>query len=215
MKVDQESVQEFEVLTRIHAVLLSDKPIRTMKFSDGEHRTIRPFNFLTQKPMLYVANIHEDDIADYDDNPYVKQIDEFAQKDNADMVVISAKIEAELSELDDEEKMMFLEDLGVVESGLDQLIKHSYSLLGLETFFTAGPKEVRAWTYKRGSLAPACAGVIHSDFEKGFIRAETIHYQDFVDCGGEHGAKEQGKMRLEGRNYVVQDGDVMHFLFNV
>lgn len=215
MKVDQESVQEFQVLSAIHAVLMDNQPIRTMTFSEGELRTIKPFNFLTQKPMLYVANIHEDDIADYSDNPYVKTIAEFAANDNADMVVISAKIEAELSELEDDEKMMFLDELGVVESGLDQLIKHSYSLLGLETFFTAGPKEVRAWTFTKGSKAPACAGVIHSDFEKGFIRAETIHYDDYIACGSELAAKEAGKMRLEGRNYVVKDGDVMHYLFNL
>lgn len=215
MKVDQESVQEYKVLQDIHKVLLDNKPIRTMTFTPGELLTIKNFNFLTQKPMLYVANIHEDDIADYDDNPYVKQIEEFAQSDNADMVVISAKIEAELSELDDDEKMMFLEELGVEESGLDQLIKHSYSLLGLETFFTAGPKEVRAWTFKKGFKAPQCAGVIHSDFEKGFIRVETITYEDFVTLGGEQQAKEHGKMRLEGRNYVVKDGDIMHFLFNL
>lgn len=215
MKVDQESVQEYKVLKMIHDTLLQDQPIRTMSFSAGELRTIKPFNFLTQKPMLYVANIDENDIADYQDNPYVKQIDEFAQKDHADMVVISAKIEAELSELEEDEKAMFLEELGVVESGLDQLVKHSYSLLGLETFFTAGPKEVRAWTFKKGSKAPTCAGVIHSDFEKGFIRAETIKYVDFIEFHGEHGAKEAGKMRLEGKEYVVHDGDVMHFLFNV
>ncbi|QMS85384.1 redox-regulated ATPase YchF [Candidatus Xianfuyuplasma coldseepsis] len=215
MKVDQDSVQEYAVLKTIHETLLNNQPIRTMSFSAGELRTIKPFNFLTQKPMLYVANIDENDIADYADNPYVKQIEEFARTDNADMVVISAKIEAELSELEADEKAMFLEELGVVESGLDQLVKHSYSLLGLETFFTAGPKEVRAWTFKKGSKAPTCAGVIHSDFEKGFIRAETIKYVDFIEYHGEHGAKEAGKMRLEGKEYVVHDGDVMHFLFNV
>ncbi len=215
MKIDQESVTEFEVLQKIQATLLSDQPIRTLSFSPGELKTIKPFNFLTQKPMLYVANIDENEITDYEGNPYVKQIKEFSDKDNADMVVISAKIEAELSELEDDEKMMFLEELGVTESGLDQLVKHSYKLLGLETFFTAGPKEVRAWTYKKGYKAPQCAGVIHSDFEKGFIRAETIKYEDYIAFKGEHGAKEAGKMRLEGKEYIVQDGDVMHFLFNV
>jgi len=146
---------------------------------------------------------------------YVQQIKEFALKDASDVVVISAKIEAELSELDNEEKMMFLEDLGVTESGLDQLITHSYSLLGLETFFTAGPKEVRAWTFKKGSKAPKCAGVIHTDFEKGFIRAETIKFEDFKVLGSELACKEAGKMRLEGKEYIVQDGDIMHYLFNV
>jgi ribosome-binding ATPase YchF (GTP1/OBG family) len=165
--------------------------------------------------MLYVANIHEDDIADYADNPHVQTILGFADEDAAEVVVISAKIEAELSELEPEEKSEFLADLGVTESGLDQLIHHSYDLLGLATFFTAGPKEVRAWTFRKGSKAPTCAGIIHTDFEKGFIRAETIHFDDYVACGGEQGAKEQGKMRLEGRNYTVKDGDIMHFLFNL
>ncbi len=215
MKVDPESVEEYRLLSAIHDVLLSDKPIRTMRLNDNEKRFLKHFNFLTLKPMVYVANIDENDIADYDDNPYVKQIARFAGDDASDMVVISAKIESELSELDDDEKTMFLEELGVSESGLDQLIKHSYALLGLETFFTAGPKEVRAWTFRHGSKAPTCAGIIHSDFEKGFIRAETIKYPDYIAFGGEHGAKEAGKMRLEGRDYVVQDGDVLHFLFNL
>jgi GTP-binding protein YchF len=215
MKVDPESVAEYDILSRIHAVLLEDKPIRTMDLTEGEKKTIKAFNFLTQKPMLYVANIHEDDIADYADNPHVQTILGFADEDAAEVVVISAKIEAELSELEPEEKSEFLADLGVTESGLDQLIHHSYDLLGLATFFTAGPKEVRAWTFRKGSKAPTCAGIIHTDFEKGFIRAETIHFDDYVACGGEQGAKEQGKMRLEGRNYTVKDGDIMHFLFNL
>ncbi len=215
MKVDQESVREYEILTRIQKVLLNNKPIRTMNLNENEKATIKAFNFLTLKPVLYVANVDEEHIIDYSNNPYVKQIKQFSLEDKSDMVVISAKIEAELSELDDEEKALFLEDLGIKESGLDKLVKHSYSLLGLATFFTAGPKEVRAWTFKKGSKAPECAGVIHSDFEKGFIRAETIHFDDFVSCGGEQKARELGKMRLEGRNYEVQDGDIMHFLFNV
>jgi GTP-binding protein YchF len=215
MKVDQDSVKEYEVLSLVHKVLLDNKPLRTMDLNENELQVIKNFNFLTLKPMLYVANIHEDEINDYSDNVYVKAIAEFAEKDHSDMVAISAKIEAELSEFEDDEKQVFLEELGVTESGLDQLIKHSYKLLGLETFFTAGPKEVRAWTFKKGSKAPVCAGVIHSDFEKGFIRAETISYEDYVSCGGEHQAREQGKLRLEGKNYIVQDGDIMHFLFNL
>jgi GTP-binding protein YchF len=215
MKVDQESVREYEILTRIQKVLLDNKPIRTMNLNENEKATIKAFNFLTLKPMLYVANVDEEHIVDASNNPYVKQIKQFSLEDKSDMIVISAKIEAELSELDDEEKAMFLEDLGIKESGLDLLVKHSYSLLGLATFFTAGPKEVRAWTFQKGAKAPECAGVIHSDFEKGFIRAETIHFDDFVSCGGEQKARELGKMRLEGRNYEVQDGDIMHFLFNV
>lgn len=215
LKVDKEAVVEYHLLKMIHEVLMDNQPIRTINFNENERRTIKHFNFLTQKPMLYVANISEDEIADYSENPYVKEIQEQAVKDGSEVVVISAKIEAELSELEDEEKAMFLSDLGVEESGLDRLIRISYDLLGLETFFTAGPKEVRAWTFKKGMKAPACAGVIHTDFEKGFIRAETIAYQDFVACNGEQGAKEQGKVRLEGKEYVVKDGDVMHFRFNV
>lgn len=215
LNVDPEIVREYRVLKEVYDALLADTPIRHLPLNENEKRTIKHFNFLTLKPMLYVANIHEDNIHEYKDNPYVQTIQEYAINDRSDMVVISAKIEAELSELDPEEKEMFLEDLGVAESGLDQLIKHSYSLLGLQTFFTAGPKEVRAWTYKKGYKAPQCAGVIHSDFEKGFIRAETITYDDYIAYQGEQGAKEAGKMRLEGKQYIVKDGDVMHFLFNV
>lgn len=215
LKVDKEAVVEYNLLKQIHEVLMNNEPIRTIKFNENERRTIKHFNFLTQKPMLYVANISEDEIADYSENTMVKTIQEQAESDGSEVVVISAKIEAELSELEDEEKAMFLSDLGVEESGLDQLVRTSYDLLGLETFFTAGPKEVRAWTFKKGMKAPACAGVIHTDFEKGFIRAETIAYDDFVQYGGESGAKEQGKMRLEGKEYIVKDGDIMHFRFNV
>jgi len=215
LKVDQDSVYEYKILKQIHETLLADKPIRSINFNKDELAFIRNFNFLTLKPMLYVANISEDEIADFSGNEYVKQIQEFATNEGSEVVVISAKIESELSELDDEEKIMFLEDLGVTEPGLDKLIKRSYFLLGLETYFTAGVQEVRAWTFKNGMKAPQCAGIIHTDFEKGFIRAETIKYDDFVQFNGEQGAKENGKMRLEGKDYVVQDGDVMHFLFNV
>ena len=186
-----------------------------MKLNENDLALIKNFNFLTHKPMLYVANISEDEIADYDDNEYVKTIKDFAQKEGSEVVVISAKIESELSELEDDEKLMFLEELGVTEPGLDKLIKRSYYLLGLETYFTAGPQEVRAWTFRRGSKAPKCAGIIHTDFEKGFIRAETIKYPDYIKYNGEQGCKENGKMRLEGKEYIVQDGDVMHFLFNL
>ncbi|MGS0973271.1 MAG: redox-regulated ATPase YchF [Candidatus Izemoplasmataceae bacterium] len=215
LKVDKDAVVEYSLLKQIYEVLMNNVPIRTIPFNENERKLIKHFNFLTQKPMLYVANIIEDEIADYSGNEYVKEIKEQAEKDGSEIVVISAKIEAELSELDDEEKAMFLADLGVEESGLDQLIHISYRLLGLETFFTAGPQEVRAWTFKKGMKAPACAGVIHTDFEKGFIRAETIAFDDFVKCNGEQGAKEQGKMRLEGKEYIVKDGDIMHFRFNV
>lgn len=215
LKVDQDAVAEYKLLKLIHETLMDYKPIRILNFNEFELASIKHFNFLTLKKMLYVANIIEDEVLDYDRNEYVKKIKEFAASEGSEVVVISAKIEAELSELDDEEKAMFLEDLGITESGLDKLIKRSYQLLGLETFFTAGPKEVRAWTFKRGMKAPQCAGVIHSDFEKGFIRAETIKYEDFITFNGEQGAKDNGKNRLEGKEYIVQDGDVMHFRFNV
>jgi len=215
LKVDADAVVEYRILKEIHDTLMDNKPIRGIKFNENELAVIKNFNFLTLKPMIYVANIIEDEISDYEGNPYVKTIKEYAAVENSEVVVISAKIEAELSELDQEEKDIFLEDLGVTESGLDKLIRRSYTLLGLETFFTAGPKEVRAWTFKKGFKAPKCAGVIHTDFEKGFIRAETIKYVDFVEFNGEQGAKEAGKARLEGKEYIVQDGDVMHFRFNV
>ncbi|AIO18030.1 Ribosome-binding ATPase YchF [Candidatus Izimaplasma bacterium HR1] len=215
LKVDKECVYEYGVLKEIQETLLNDKPIRSMKLNENELFLIKNFNFLTHKPMLYVANITEEEIADYDDNEYVKTIKEFAANEGSEVVVISAKIESELSELDDDEKMMFLEELGVTEPGLDKLIKRSYFLLGLETYFTAGPQEVRAWTFKRGYKAPKCAGIIHTDFEKGFIRAETIKFPDYIKYKGEQGCKENGKMRLEGKDYIVQDGDVMHFLFNL
>ena len=215
LKVDKDAVIEYRILKEVHEHLLDNKPIRTLKLVPNEIAIIKNFNFLTLKPMIYVANIVEDDIAGYEDNPYVRMIKEFAHYEGTEVVVISAKIESELSELDDEEKAIFLEDLGVTESGLDKLIKRSYSLLGLETFFTAGPKEVRAWTFKKGSKAPRCAGTIHTDFEKGFIRAQTIKYEDFIEFGGEQGAKDHGRARLEGKEYVVQDGDVMLFRFNV
>jgi hypothetical protein len=215
LKVDDDSVLEYNLLMEIKETLLDYKPIRTMSFTKEQAKMIKHFNFLTAKPVLYVANIHEDEILDASDNPFIQKIQSFAHNEASDVVVISAKIESELSELDDEEKTMFLEDLGLKESGLDQLIKHSYSLLGLETFFTAGPKEVRAWTFKRGMKAPQCAGVIHTDFEKGFIRAETIPYEAYIKYGGEQGAKEAGQFRLEGKDYTVKDGDVMHFRFNL
>lgn len=215
LKVDKEAVYEYGLLKQIYDTLMDNKPIRTIDFNEMELVSLKHFNFLTQKPIIYVANIHEDEIVDFEGNQYVQTIKEYAQNENSEVVVISAKIEAELSELDEEEKQVFLEDLGVTESGLDKLIKKSYSLLGLETYFTAGPKEVRAWTFKRGMKAPQCAGIIHTDFEKGFIRAETIKYNDFVTYNGEQGAKDAGKARLEGKDYIVQDGDIMHFRFNV
>jgi GTP-binding protein YchF len=215
LKIDQDSVEEYKLLKLIQETLMDNKPIRSIKLNKNELALIHNFNFLTLKTMLYVANISEDEIDNFEHNAYVKTIKEFAAKENSEVIVISAKIEAELGELDDEERDMFLEDLGIKESGLDKLIKRSYNLLGLETYFTAGPQEVRAWTFKKGMKAPKCAGIIHSDFERGFIRAETIPYEEYVKYGGELGAKEAGKSRSEGKSYVVKDGDVLLFRFNV
>ena len=159
--------------------------------------------------------LSEDEIANADENEYVQKVREFAQAENAQVIVICAKIEEEIAELEDEEKAMFLEELGIQESGLDQLIKASYNLLGFATYFTAGVQEVRAWTFRKGMKAPQCAGVIHTDFERGFIRAETVSYDDLVEAGSMSAAKEAGKVRLEGKEYIVQDGDVMLFRFNV
>ena len=165
--------------------------------------------------MLYVANVSEDEVADPSENKYVKMVQEYAAAEGAQVIVVCAKIEEEISELEDEEKKEFLAELGIAESGLDQLIKASYSLLGLATYFTAGVQEVRAWTFRKGMKAPQCAGIIHSDFERGFIRAETVAFDDLVEYGSKPAAKEAGRLRSEGKEYVVQDGDVMEFLFNV
>jgi len=167
------------------------------------------------KPVLYVANIGENDVANGNNNKYVQQVQDFAKNDHAEVIVICAKIEEEIAELESEEKAVFLQELGIQESGLDQMIRKAYHLLGLATFFTAGVQEVRAWTFKKGMKAPQCAGIIHSDFERGFIRAETVSYDDLVAYGSFNKAKEGGKVRLEGKDYIVRDGDIMHFRFNV
>lgn len=173
---------------------------------------IKPLCLITVKPVMYLANVDE---SGFENNPLLEKVAELGRKENAPVVAICAKIEAEISDLEDEDKLLFLSELGLSEAGLDRVIRAAYALLGLETYFTAGVKEVRAWTVRKGSTAPQAAGVIHTDFERGFIRAEVIGYKDFVAFKGEQGAKEAGKMRLEGKEYTVQDGDVMHFRFNV
>ncbi len=215
LKQGDDIVFEFEVLSKLKQALESDQTIRSVSLAQTEIEAIKHFNFLTQKPILYVANVIEDEITDYSDNEYVKRIAEYAKSEHSGVVVISAKIEQELSELDDEEKEVFLEDLGIKESGLDLLVKETYSLLGLQTYFTAGEKEVKAWTFRKGMKAPQCAGIIHTDFEKGFIKAETVAFDDLVEYGSNAAAKEAGKVRLEGKEYIVKDGDVMVFRFNV
>lgn len=215
LKLDNEAVEEYQLLERILTALKNEIPIRAMDLTEDESKLIKNFSFLTAKPILYVCNISENEINDHSDNDYVKQVREQAIKDKAQVVVISAKIEQELQELDKEERQMFMEELGIKRSGLDELVSISYEVLGLKTFFTAGEKEVRAWTFKNGMKAPECAGIIHSDFEKGFIRAETISYDDLVMAGSESKAKELGKFRLEGKDYKAKDGDVFHFRFNI
>jgi ribosome-binding ATPase len=212
---DKDAMFEFEVLSMLKDAFESEKPARAVEFTDDQMKIVKGLHLLTIKPVLYVANVGEEDVADPSSNEYVQQVKEYAEKDNAEVIVVCAKIESEIAELDGEEKAMFLQELGIEESGLDQLIRKAYSLLGLATYFTAGVQEVRAWTFRKGMKAPQCAGIIHSDFERGFIRAETVSYDDLVAAGSMAAAREAGKVRLEGKDYEVQDGDIIHFRFNV
>lgn len=212
---NKQYAQEVEVLERVKEALYNDQPARSIELSDDEKLIVRDLHLLTLKPILYAANVAEDGVTDADNNPYVQQVREFAAAENAEVVPISAKVEAEIAELEGEDKAMFLEELGLSASGLDRLIQAAYRLLGLYTYFTAGVQEVRAWTIRKGTKAPAAAGVIHSDFERGFIRAEVVSYDDLVAAGSMNVARERGQLRLEGKEYVVKDGDVMHFRFNV
>lgn len=190
----------------------SGSPVRTLPLTPEQQVIIKPLNLLTAKPVLYIANVSEDG---FTSNPHLANVTQLAAKEKAAIVAISASIESELADLEDNEKLEFLASLGLEEPGLNRVIRAGYDLLGLQTYFTAGVKEVRAWTVAKGATAPQAAGVIHSDFERGFIRAEVISYDDFVQYNGEQGAKDAGKRRLEGKDYIVKDGDVMHFLFNV
>mgnify|MGYP003956993809 FL=1 len=201
-----------ELLERILPALEAGQSARSLDFDDEELKLLRGFQLLTIKPVLYMANVSEEG---FENNPHLDLVRSFAQSEGAEVVAICADIEAEISELDADEKQDFLDEMGQTESGLDRLIRAGYTLLGLQTYFTAGVQEVRAWTINIGDSAPQAAGKIHGDFEKGFIRAETIAFDDFVEFGGEKGAKEAGKLRSEGKEYIVQDGDVVHFLFNV
>ncbi|MFW5888808.1 MAG: redox-regulated ATPase YchF [Bacillota bacterium] len=214
LKIEKEAVYEYNILNQLLEHLKEERPIRSFPMDKEVKDLIKNYSFLTAKPMIYVCNVSEDDLNN-EDNEYIKQIKEHTNKENAELVIISAKIEQELQELDSLERSEYMKELGIKTSGLDKLIKVSYETLGLKTFFTASEKEVRAWTFKSGMKAPQCAGIIHSDFEKGFIRAETIHYNDLVSAGSEIKAKEQGKFRLEGKNYLAKDGDIFHFRFNV
>ena len=211
---DKTAEMEFRILSRIKEALEEGNPVRSLDFNDEDQKYVNQAQLLTSKKMLYIANVGEDEIGD-DENDKVKTIREYAAKEDSEVIVISAKIEEEIATLDDEDKEMFLEDLGIEEPGLDRLIRTTYDLLGLSTYFTAGVQEVRAWTFRQGMTAPQCAGIIHTDFERGFIRAEVTSYDDYVEHGGEQGAKEAGKQRLEGKEYIMQDGDIVHFRFNV
>jgi len=209
---DKEAQRIVAVLKKVEAVLDQGRPARTADLYAEEKEALQPFFLLTMKPTMYVANVAEHG---FHDNPLLATVETHAAAEGAPVVPVCAALEAEIADLEGEDKLAFLADLGLDEPGLDRVIHAGYKLLGLETYFTAGPKEVRAWTIHHGDTAPKAAGVIHTDFEKGFIRAEVIAFADFVVCKGEHGAKEHGKMRLEGKEYVVKDGDVMHFRFNV
>ena len=208
----KEDIARRDALVGIKAHLDEGKPVRSMDKTDLQKEILRSVHLLTDKPVMYVANVNEDGFID---NPHLQAVEAYAEEEGSEVVAICAAIEAEIAVLDEEDKAEFLADFGAKEPGLNRVIRHAYHLLGLQTFFTTGPKEVRAWTTKVGATAPQAAGEIHTDFEKGFIRAETVSYDDFVELGGESGARDAGKLRLEGKDYIVREGDVMHFRFNV
>ncbi|MFC6323761.1 redox-regulated ATPase YchF [Companilactobacillus baiquanensis] len=212
---DKEAIAEFEVLKKIKPVLEEGGSVREIEFNEEEQKIVKGLFLLTSKPVLYVANIAEDDMSDPEASKYFKVVEDFAKKEHAEVIGVSAKTEEEIAELDDDDRRDFLEAEGVSESGLDKLIKASYKLLGLRTFFTAGGKETRAWTFHKDMKAPQVAGIIHSDFERGFIRAEVMSFKDLDECGSSAAVKEAGKLRLEGKDYEVQDGDIIEFRFNV
>jgi GTP-binding protein YchF len=201
-----------DTIRKVKEHLDAGSPIRSLELNEPEQDIVKELHLITGKPVMYVANVDENG---FENNPHLDAVRDYAQQEGAEVVAICAAIEAEIAVLDDEDKLVFLDDLGFDEPGLNRVIRGGYRLLGLQTFFTAGPKEVRAWTTRIGATAPQAAGEIHTDFEKGFIRAETISYDDYVAGNGEHGAKEAGRLRLEGKEYIVQEGDVMHFRFNV
>ena len=209
---DKEAQRLVDVLKKCEAALDQARPVRSINFSKEELVVLKPLCLITAKPAMFVGNVAEDG---FKANPYLARLTEFAAKQNAPVVAICAKTEAELADMADEDKLLFLQEMGQDEPGLNRLIRSGFSLLGLQTYFTAGVKEVRAWTIHIGDTGPQAAGVIHTDFERGYIRAQTIAFDDFIACKGEHGAKDAGKMRSEGKEYVVKDGDVMNFLFNV
>ena len=210
---DKKDLKEIELMNKLKTSLESGIPVRKIELDEDELSIINSFNLITLKPIIYVANVTEDDVVN--GNKYVDMVREYAKNEKSEVVVICAKIESELVELPEEEQIEFLHEIGIEQSGLSQLIKKTYSLLGLATYFTVGSDEVKAWTFKKGMKAPQCAGIIHSDFERGFIRAEVMSYDDLISCGSETLVKEKGKTRLEGKEYIMQDGDICHFRFNV
>ena len=210
---NKDDVKEIELLERIKEALESNIPVRKLGLDEEEKKLISSFNLITLKPIIYALNVEDNDINT--GNNYTKLVEDYAKKEGSETAIICAKLESELSELDEEEKKLFLDDLGIKESGVERLINKTYDLLGLATFFTVGRDEVRAWTFKKGSKAPECAGIIHSDFEKGFIKAEVMSYNDLVNAGSELKVRELGKARIEGKEYIMQDGDICHFRFNV
>ena len=209
---EKEARWRLTLLEAVRAHLDTSRLVISMGLDEEQQQGIYDLHLLTAKPVMYVANVREDG---FDDNPYLEAVRDIAREQGAETVAVCAAIEAELVELEAVERQEYLDELGITEPGLNRVIRAGYKLLGLQTYFTAGPKEVRAWTVKIGATAPQAAGVIHTDFEKGFIRAEVVSYEDFIACNGEHGAKEAGRLRLEGKDYIVRDGDVMHFRFNV
>lgn len=212
---DKEAKAEMALLSKLKPHLEAGEPARSLQLSEEEALLVKSYNLLSSKPVIYVANMDEEGVMDPESNPYYQKVMAFAAKDHSEVVALCAKMEEELSSLDAEEKAVFLEELGLPQSGLDRLIQKAYRVLGLCTFLTAGEDECRAWTFKAGMKAPDCAGVIHTDFKRGFIRAEVYAFEDMDALESEHAIKEAGKLRLEGKDYVVQDGDVMHFRFNV
>lgn len=211
---DKETIFEYNILNKLNNALKQNIPIRKLELDELEKNYLKSFNFLTAKPIIYMANVSEEDILE-SDNEHVLKVKEYASKEKAQVIVLCAKMESELVELNEEDKINFLNDLGVEATGLEKLIKATYGLLGLATYFTVGSDEVKAWTFKKGMNAKACAGIIHSDFEKGFIKAEIMSYEDLYNFGDEKHVKENGKIRLEGKDYIMQDGDICHFRFNV
>ncbi|MFZ9373591.1 MAG: redox-regulated ATPase YchF [Burkholderiaceae bacterium] len=209
---DKEATKLVAVLTKVQAALNEGQPVRSLEFTDEERALLKPLCLITAKRAMFVGNVAEDG---FDNNPFLDRLREYAARQNAPVVAICAKMEADMADMSDEDRALFLAEIGQDEPGLNRLIRAAFQLLGLQTYFTAGEKEVRAWTIHIGDTAPKAAGVIHTDFERGFIRAQTIAFDDYIACKGENGAKDAGKMRAEGKEYVVKDGDVMNFLFNV